>query len=271
MYKLIISDLDSTLLTDDYQLPANNLAAIKRARARGIQFIPATGRGITSIDATLQALGVANQKGEYVISCSGGVITENYQNRLLYHQGISFKLAEELYQRGLKHNVSIHISTLDRTYVRDLLQTEMAFLKNRSDVTEIYADNLSFLKDSPIIRIVFMNHDQQYLRKIVAAFADITSQLEIIYSAKRYAEFLHAGVNKGSGLLRVAELLKVKPAEIIAIGDNPSDAAMLQLAGLSIAVNNAEEGLKAISDYVTAATNNEGAIAEVIDKFITGQ
>lgn len=271
MYKLIISDLDSTLLTDDYQLPTNNLAAIKRARARGIPFIPATGRGITSIGATLQALGVANQKGEYVISYSGGVITENYQNRLLYCQALPFELAEELYQRGLKYNVSIQISTLDRTYIRDLSQTEMAFLKDRPDVTEIHADNLNFLQGRPIIRIVFMNHDQQYLRKIVAASADIAGQLEIIYSAKRYVEFLHAGVNKGSGLLRVAALLKVKPAEIIAVGDNLSDAAMLQLAGLSIAVNNAEEGLKAISDYVTAATNNEGAIAEVIDKFLTGQ
>lgn len=63
-------------------------------------------------------------------------------------------------------------------------------------------------------------------------------------------------------------MLGIKKEEIIAIGDNFNDLSMLNAAGLSIAVNNAVPPIKEIVDYVCECNNNEGAVAEAIEKFI---
>ncbi|MEF9968059.1 MAG: HAD hydrolase family protein, partial [Longicatena sp.] len=70
------------------------------------------------------------------------------------------------------------------------------------------------------------------------------------------------------GLHELADYLGIDIKDTMAIGDNHNDAAMLREAGLSVAVANAVEDIKNICDYVTNANNNEGGVAEAIEKFI---
>ena len=100
MYRIIACDLDETLLSSDHSVCKRNLEAIEKARKAGVKFVPATGRGYHSVDPTLRQLGLMGEKGEYVISFNGGAITENFQNRLLHFEGISFDLARTLYEIG---------------------------------------------------------------------------------------------------------------------------------------------------------------------------
>lgn len=268
MYKIIVCDLDQTLLSDDCTVSRENIEAIRRARALGVKFVPATGRGYRSVRNTLAELGLLDQENEYVISFNGGAITENRGDRLLHFEGISFGLAEELFRRGLDYHVCIHVYTKDTVYVYRLWQEEIDFLKGRMEVKEFFEPNLDFLAGQEIVKVLYMNTDYAYLKQIEEDLKDVTGDADVSYSANRYIEFNRRGVNKGAGLLSLAKLLGVRREETIAIGDNFNDLPMIEAAGLGVGVRNSAEGIKPLCDYITKASCNEGAVAEVIEKFV---
>ena len=136
------------------------------------------------------------------------------------------------------------------------------------EITEIFTENIDFLAGQDIVKVLYVNTDYSYLRKIENELSDITQGIDVSYSANRYIEFNHKGVNKGTGLLFVANLSGVKPEDTIAIGDNFNDLSMIRAAGMGIGVQNTVKDMKPFCDYITAATNNENAVAEVIEKFI---
>ena len=87
-YKLIVSDLDETLLNDDHHVGQRNQNVILKARKEhGIKFVPATGRGFMQIQTELKELGLNDLENEYVISFNGGALTENKDNRLIEFKG----------------------------------------------------------------------------------------------------------------------------------------------------------------------------------------
>lgn len=268
MYKLIACDLDETLYSNDRTIPARNVEAIKRASELGVKFIPATGRGYNSVRETLVDLGLLDKEGEYVISYNGGAITENKGNRLLHFQGLPFEEAEELYRRGLNYDVCIHVYTREMVYAYNITQEEIARLSKRMQVTEVFDRDLQFLAGQDIAKVLYENRDFDYLKKIEEELKDITGNMDVSFSSNRYIEFNSKGVTKGAGLRFVAEMLGIKREETIAIGDNFNDLSMIQEAGLGVGVQNTIQGMRQYCDYITEATNDEGGVGEVIEKFI---
>ena len=268
MYKLIACDLAETLYGNDRTIPARNVEAIKRASELGVKFIPATGRGYNSVRETLVDLGLLDKEGEYVISYNGGAITENKGNRLLHFQGLPFEEAEELYRRGLNYDVCIHVYTREMVYAYNITQEEIARLSKRMQVTEVFDRDLQFLAGQDIAKVLYENRDFDYLKKIEEELKDITGNMDVSFSSNRYIEFNSKGVTKGAGLRFVAEMLGIKREETIAIGDNFNDLSMIQEAGLGVGVQNTIQGMRQYCDYITEATNDEGGVGEVIEKFI---
>lgn len=268
MYKLIACDLDETLYGNDRTIPTRNVEAIKRASELGVKFIPATGRGYNSVRETLVDLGLLDKEGEYVISYNGGAITENKGNRLLHFQGLPFEEAEELYRRGLNYDVCIHVYTREMVYAYNITQEEIARLSKRMQVTEVFDRDLQFLAGQDIAKVLYENRDFDYLKKIEEELKDITGNMDVSFSSNRYIEFNSKGVTKGAGLRFVAEMLGIKREETIAIGDNFNDLSMIQEAGLGVGVQNTIQGMRQYCDYITEATNDEGGVGEVIEKFI---
>lgn len=267
-YKIIACDLDETLLDSHRSISPKNLEAIRKACELGVKFVPATGRGYGSVEPTLKELGLSQKREEYVISFNGGAITENYEHRLLHFQGISFELAQELYQRGQRYDVTIHIYTREMMYLYNAAPEDFQSLSARMKVTQISGDNIDFLKGTDIVKALYMNTDHQYLRQIERDYADLAPQMDVSYSSNRFIEFNRRGVNKGAGLLSLARLLGVSPEETIAIGDNFNDLSMIKAAGLGVGVKNSIEGIRQDCGYITEADNDHSAVAEVIEKFV---
>jgi hypothetical protein len=267
-YKIIACDLDETLLDDKHRISEKNRIAIQKADELGVKFVPATGRGFNTVDGTLKELGLFDKEQEYVISFNGGAITENKDHKLLHFQGIPFETAKKLYQRGLTYDVCIHVYTKDTVYVYNYVQAEKDYVGARMPIQEIFDKTLDFLEGQEIVKMLYMNFDQNYLHQIEEDLKEITKEIDVSYSSNRYIEFNNQGINKGQGLLSLAKLLGAKPEETIAIGDNFNDLSMIVAAGLGVVVKNAVEGIRSSCDYITEATNNESAVAEVIEKFI---
>ena len=270
-YKLIACDLDETLLNDEHLVGAKNVAAIKRAREEyGVKFVPATGRGFMQIQPELKELQLYDLEGEYVISFNGGALTENKNNRIIEFKGLEFSKMKEIFEAGLNFDVCIHVYTPDNLYVFNLSESERQRIKNQK-LEAVYPEvnSVDFLKDTPISKILYQNVDVPYLMSLEEGLKPITDgHCAVSYSSNRYMEFNALGVDKGQGLIDLANKLGIAIEETIAVGDNYNDMAMLKVAGLSVAANNAVDDVKAACDYTTNANNNEGVVAESIEKFI---
>ncbi|MBQ7994505.1 MAG: HAD family phosphatase [Solobacterium sp.] len=268
MYRLIASDLDETLIKADRTVCEENIEAIKKFMDMGGYFVCATGRPFFTAFGTLKELGQYEKEGQYVISFNGGAITENKGNRLLHYEGITFEQASELYKRGLKYDVCMHVYTLDTVYTYNMNPGEVEYLDNRQEFTEIFTDNIDFLKDTEIVKCLYENTYHEYLRSIAAELTDITDDMDVSYTSNRYLEFNKKGVNKGAGLLRLADLLGIDHKDTIAIGDNYNDLAMIKAAGLGVGVANTIESMKPECDVITERDCDHGAVAEVIEKYV---
>lgn len=269
-YKLIASDMDETLLNDHHEICQRNIDLIMKAKEMGVKFVPATGRGFMSIQKDLKILGLYDELGEYVISFNGGALTENKDNRLLYFEGLSFEKTKEIFEYGLQCDVCQHVYTKDKLYVFNLSESEAERIRNQKVECEIMTENsIDFLKDEPISKILYQNIDVPYLMSLEPKMKHIwEGECAVSYSSNRYMEFNKIGVDKGNGLKKLAEILGIDITETIAVGDNYNDMSMLEVAGLSVAAANAVDDVKKACDITTNADNNEGVIAEIIERFI---
>lgn len=268
MYKLVASDLDETLIGLDHKISAANRKAIEEARRRGVLFVPASGRGFRTIQETLEELGVRDMAGQYLISFNGGAITENAGNRILHFEGISFDKARELFERSLTYDVCTHVYTRDTVYAHRLTEDEVTYLDGRMEVVELQGDSIDFLKEEDLVKVLYCRPDYLYLREVAKDLEDITSDMDVSYSAGRYLEFNQQGVNKGTGLVRLAEHLGIPMEQTVAIGDNYNDLSMIRAAGLGVGVANTPEEMKPECDAVTEADFTHDAVAEVIEKYV---
>ncbi|MFQ8704673.1 MAG: Cof-type HAD-IIB family hydrolase [Thomasclavelia sp.] len=270
-YKLIACDLDETLLNDDHLVGKKNHDAILKARKEyGVKFVPATGRGFMQIQSELEELELNDLKGEYVISFNGGALSENKGNRIIEFNGLPFEKMKEIFEIGLSFDVCQHIYTADKLYVFNLSESEKKRLAHlKLDVIYPKENNVDFLKDIPIAKILYQNIDVPYLMSLEDELKSITDDcVAVSYSSNRYMEFNAVGVDKGQGLIDLANKLGIDIEDTIAVGDNYNDLSMLKVAGLAVGANNAVDDVKVVCDYVTQANNNEGVVAELIERFI---
>ena len=118
-YKLVVSDLDGTLLNSMHLVSERNAAAIRNIRAKGIRFVPATGRNYQSIEPLLNQIGTADADDEYLITCNGGMILADRGRRVLHLDEMPFDVASALYLHGLSQGVCTHVCTFSDEYVHN--------------------------------------------------------------------------------------------------------------------------------------------------------
>ncbi|WP_195555996.1 Cof-type HAD-IIB family hydrolase [Weissella cibaria] len=272
VYKMLVSDLDETLLNDDGTVHADNLAAIKTAVAHGFKFVPNTGRSFNSVQALLKTLGLYDQAGQYVISYNGAAIVENKDNQVLLTRGMDRELAAQIFRAGLVNDqVDVHIYTVDTLFIYNISPTDKQYMAERGVPYELMAsDDLAFLaNEQPVMKVIFEHPDQavrEQIRDAVLAAVGADA-VEATFSSSRYVEFNTKGVDKGSASLLLGEKLGIQRDEIIAAGDNNNDLKMLTAVGLGVSVANGIPAAQEAAAVVTERTNNEGAIAEILEKY----
>jgi len=272
MYKMIVCDLDETLMNDDGTLSAKNTAAIQAASKKGVYFVPNSGRSYTSFQNDLETLHLRDKAQQYSISYNGGLITENAGNRPIAINAMDYEVAKKVFAAGVANTIaSTHIYTQDQLYIYHPIADDTAYLTNRGvDYTEMTTTDFGQFKDQNVMKIIMAlptMPERKQMRAAVEAQVD-PSQLAVTYSSDRYVEFNPAGINKGSAALQLGELLNITADEIIAVGDNGNDLPMLKVVGLPISVANGIPAVKETAKYVTTADNNHDALAEIINKFI---
>lgn len=274
VYRLVASDMDETFLDSNHAIPPANLRALRRMRELGVLFVPSSGRWYSSIMDNFPGEVRELLEGSYVLSYNGGFINRVGDPEPLTTCGLSRACAEELYARGRELGLAMHINVADgHVFVSDADDDERAYLASISGVTHVNSrdhPDLSFLEGRDIVKILYVNRDFDALQELGASLAPVAERLgvEVTFSSKRYLEFMPAGVNKGTGLARLAEMLEIPLSEVIAVGDSANDLSMIQAAGLGVGVANVTDDVRPSCDVVLNTTGMDGAFEELVERFL---
>lgn len=266
--------MDETFLDSNHAIPEANIRALKRMKELGVLFVPSSGRWYSSIMHNFAAVDASLLEGGYVLSYNGGFINRVGDPCPLTTCGLSRDCAEQLYQKGLELGLSMHINVADgHVFVPDADDDERAYLTSISGVTHISSadhPDLSFLDGRDIVKILFVNRNFDALQKLGGDLEPLAQRLgvEITFSSKRYLEFMPAGVNKGVGLMRLAEMLGIPMSEVIAVGDSANDLSMIQAAGLGVGVANVTDDVRPHCDGALETTGTDGAFEELVERYL---
>ncbi|MEL7655998.1 MAG: Cof-type HAD-IIB family hydrolase [Bacillota bacterium] len=270
MYRLIISDLDGTLLRDDHTLSDYTKAVIHRVSEQGIDFMLATGRIFGGAIQYAKDLKLNTP----ILACNGALIKEA-QGKLLYGKPLKEEALAEVFEVLEERNLYFHCYGEESFYTEkfsDHLVGFYAFNKELPEdeqfpMIEIKPEDL--LGRDTIYKVLARCAGEETRKELYNRLSEIP---EISITTSWYDSFdiCAEQVSKATAIDRYAKAKGIEPSEIICFGDNYNDVDMLQYVGMGIAVENGVEKLKEIADYVTG-NNNEDGVAKAIEKFVFGE
>ncbi len=264
-YKMIFLDLDNTLLSSDLSISEENLKAIRAASEKGVKIIICTGRGIFSVKSIAQQFGI-NWENCFIICLNGGAIYKGFPPVLIKERLFESKSAVYIYEAAKKHGVDVQIYRNDKLIIEKITERIQMYIDKLSAEYEIVGDITQY--DGQISKIL-LNGEHKKLEKIQKELkAQLKGKMNCFFSSDTFLEFTSEGTTKGEAMKALASDLGIDINETIAIGDSFNDMSMIKTAGLGVAVRNAVQPLKDVAQYITKNTNDEGAVAEVIDRYI---
>lgn len=271
MIKLVVCDLDETLLNRDKTCPVLNIEAITKIKEMGVRFVLATGRPYFTVYNTLDELDL-KAMDDVTVSYNGGMIHRNHDHAIINRMSLDKETADFLFEFGKQFDVCMHVYVETETYVYNLNDGERLHLQHFPGTVERFDEDIDFIQERPIIKMIYQNTDIPYLESIEAQLPDsIKDKLELSYSSNRYLELNPKGVSKGNALDKVVEMFGVSHDEVLAIGDNGNDISMLKLAGYSAAPSNAIKPVKDLVTYVSDKAFDEAAVSDILHKLIINQ
>jgi len=262
---LFITDLDGTLLNAEKKLSHHTVEVLKKLNLSGIKIAVATARTKTN---TLIPLGAESRYIHAFCYLNGAVIEDN-NGQLLRCESISeatLKLLFDIFHAqklsasflGLESRVSIlnhpECEEVFRIFHESSRSTSIAeTCKTKTHLIALYGKNLIQIK-----------------KYIISKFCDV--EVSMITPSKvpgfQFCFIQPRGCDKGSALQLLSQTFNVMLANTVAIGDGASnDMSMLELAGTSVAMKNADSALIEISDFVTQSAFNEDGVANFLESF----
>lgn len=264
--KLIAIDMDGTLLNPQHEVTPGVKKAIKAARDKGVTIVLATGRPFVGVQQYLMELDLL-QEGQYCITNNGALVQQAATGDCVAEVTLTFD--DFLYFEKLARELGIHFQALTKSQLFTPNKDISAYTVNEAFLTGIPLHYRAVEEMDPSLTFpkVMMIDPPHVLDAAIARLPQAAhDRATIMKSSPYYLEILNKQVNKGAGVKALAEQLGLSPDEVMAIGDQENDLAMLEFAGTGVAMGNGIESVKAAAQYVTKS-NREDGVAYAIEKF----
>lgn len=260
--RLLVSDLDGTLVGSGMRISARSREAVRGLAARGCAVAIATGRMIEAALPFVRELGVTQPlvayNGAWVRCLASGT---DWHHRPV-PQALVAPVVSALEAAGLHVNLYLE----DRVHMRALTPEGEAYLAH-ARVEPALCGSWEVLGPCAPTKILAIGPED----RVTAALAELrpryAGRLWLTQSMPTFLEVTHAEANKGAALAQLAARLGFEPEEVVAVGDNLNDLEMLAWAGTGVAMGNAHPELIAAADHVTASVADDG-VAELIDHLV---
>ena len=265
--KVLALDLDGTLTNDQKIVTPRTRAALDAAIAQGVTVVLASGRPTAGILPLAKDLGL-DKKGGCILSYNGGKIVDCATGETLYEKTLDPAVVPELCAFAAAQDVAV-LTYNSEGIVCERDKDEWA---NKECFTTklpmIHVDDLASYVDYPICKMLVTLDPARRDAVCAAGQQQFQGRVDLYPSSPFFIEAVPLGVAKDGSLAALLKHMSLTRDNLMACGDGLNDRSMIAFAGVGVAMQNAEQPVKDVADYVTAADNNHDGVAEAVEKFI---
>ena len=241
--KLIVTDLDSTLLRSDKSISDYTIDVFKKCKERGILVGFASSRAESAMTRFINAI-----EPDFLI-CSGGA-TVSVDRKIIHESFILPQSVKTILKMSRELTDGKGLVSLDCTdgYYCNFVPNDPdrgAFAK--------YSDFKDF--DIPCYKITAVLEKDEWVKLILDECPEC---FYVSYTGETWRKFAAKGADKGNALKIICSYFDVDLSDTVAFGDDYNDLEMLSVAGIGVAMENAIDKIKAISKQITVSNDNDG-------------
>ncbi len=269
--KLIALDLDGTTLRSDKTIADKTKEVLKAAMQKGVHVMIATGRGYSSIPKELKSI----EGIEYAVCANGADVRRLADEKSIYNAFLEEEAARAVIDHFKKDGKDIEVFTDGKAYVsqreyddvvsgRSKFRDKEYMEKTRHPLQDIY--NFAYEHATKIenISVFFPGKSQkQEIWNGLLGIKNITITSSFPYNV----EVGGAHTSKANALLHMLDEFGLAADQMMCCGDGQNDIQMFHVAGIAVAMGNADDIVKNEADFVTDTNDNDG-VAKAIEKFV---
>lgn len=267
-YKLLVVDVDGTLVNRQGKVSAEDRAALAKAQDRGVGVSLSTGRVLKACLNIIRQLSL----NSYHITFDGALVSSPDHSQELYVQPITKAVVKQMVELAHVHNLDLELFTVTDYFTeRETWSTEAH--RQFFDVETSIVDFTNLWEKARIIKgglVTTTPEEAARARRFCQQFGDslhFSWARTPAYPGVDFINLLAPRVSKGKALETLASHLGISLAEVIAVGDGSNDISLLATAGLAIAMGNAADEVKKVADYTTLDVDHSG-VAAAINRFL---
>ena len=247
--KLLFFDIDGTIWNEKNEICDSTVEAIRLARKNGHKTFLCSGRSKAYINnPVLLDIGF-----DGIVSACGMMV--EYHDEEIFYKRLSNDIVEETINEVRKHGCKPILEGKDYLYMDfDEFAGDYYGDKLRREL----GDNIVQIKDTwgkwevSKVSCDTTGVDMNECRR------NLEDKYELIIHSPSVVEMVPKGYSKGTGILKVCEILGKDVRDTFAFGDSPNDIEMLKTAGISIVMGNGDPYVKTLADYVTTSVEKDG-------------
>lgn len=269
-YKLLVLDVDGTLLNDAKEISKRTLASLLKVQQMGVRIVLASGRPTYGLMPLAKTLELGNYGG-FIVSYNGCQIINAQNGEILFERRINPEMLPYLEKKARKNGFALF------TYHDDTILTNT--LDNEHIHSEAKLNNLKVIKEEEFstaidfapCKCMLVSDEEEALTGLEEHWKKrLDGTLDVFRSEPYFLEVVPCGIDKANTLGVLLSHLDISREEVIAIGDGVCDVNMLQIAGLGIAMGHSQDSVKVCADYVTTS-NEEDGVALAVEKMILAE
>lgn len=265
MIKLVVTDIDDTLLNSKGEISEKNREVIEKCKEQDVKVILASGRpdfGMMSIVEDLKLDSYDN----YLLSYNGARIANLKTNEIIYEKFLSPERIKFLIGVALENDCDILtyqngkvLTNSDNEYARieaGLVSAELVISENmKEEINEGAA------------KVIILKHPDEAQKVKEKLEKELGAEYEVATSKPFFIEVNDKGISKGVSLDSLCQKLGLTKDNVMALGDGLNDLSMIEFAGMGVAVANANPKLKEAANFISLS-NDEDGFAYAIEKFV---
>jgi Cof subfamily protein (haloacid dehalogenase superfamily) len=260
--RLLLADVDGTLVTPEKALTGRAIAAVRKLKADGVLFAVTSGRPPRGMSMLIEPLKLELPLAAF----NGGMLVDSHLVVLAQHE-IPRRSVLPVVRLLESHDLDAWLYRGADWYVRRLAGPHVDQEARTVEFTPTVVDGYDNLTDG-VAKLVGVSDDRHAIAAATSAaqkrFGD---HLSVASSQPYYLDVTHPKANKGAVLIDLAARYSIPPEEIATIGDMPNDMLMFAKSGLSIAMGNAASDVKRAASFLTTSNAEEG-FANAVERFI---
>lgn len=262
MKKLIVSDIDGTLLRSDKHISETTKEKIENLIEAGHLFAVATGRMHGAGKIITKELDYDG----YLISCNGAVVKHLKTGAVIHAVTLDPALVAQVTEVCEKYKAYYHYYDIDAIYASAYAHLAKKFAQGMDALPESFKFKVVFpeylpslIGKFPIYKIGLYHEDPEIFETIIKVLKEIEG-LETCKSLETSFDVMAKGVSKATGIEAIRSHFEIPIEDVIAFGDNENDIDMIRYAGVGVAMSNATEALKAVANFVTLSNDEDGLV-----------